>query len=291
MHAQWNPGQKVFALTKGFQPWNKDGTYAGYYAVKEEDLAAPPATMSFEEAGAMPLAALTAFQVKIPPPSTICCISFPLADLWSFSQHWCSAQSLEAAGVKEGQRVLIHAGAGGVGTFAIQLAKARGAHVITTAGPRNLDFVTKVGISVAHACLMQALQMSRCPGRTFCLACLVHPIGVAPACPVEERRYSHCAHSLAPVNVVARQGRKIKHVLQELGADEVIDYTAQRFEDVLKSNPVDAVIDPVGGELQERSQLGHVHPFPFHFWRGHLYSFPSLSMPASINHNLRVSLQ
>ena len=54
------------------------------------------------------------------------------------------AQALEAAGVKEGQRVLIHAGAGGVGTFAVQLAKARGGHVIATAGPRNLDFVTKV---------------------------------------------------------------------------------------------------------------------------------------------------
>jgi len=50
-------------------------------------------------------------------------------------------QSLEAAGVREGQRVLIHAGAGGVGSFAVQLAKARGAHVITTAGPRNVDFV------------------------------------------------------------------------------------------------------------------------------------------------------
>lgn len=47
----------------------------------------------------------------------------------------------------DGQRVLIHAGAGGVGTFAVQLAKARGAHVITTAGPRNLDFVKQVSLS------------------------------------------------------------------------------------------------------------------------------------------------
>ena len=50
-------------------------------------------------------------------------------------------QALETAGVHEGQRVLIHAGAGGVGSFGIQLAKARGAHIITTAGPRNVDFV------------------------------------------------------------------------------------------------------------------------------------------------------
>lgn len=53
-------------------------------------------------------------------------------------------QALESAGVKAGQRVLIHAGAGGVGTFAVQLAKARNAHVITTAGPRNAEFVIKV---------------------------------------------------------------------------------------------------------------------------------------------------
>ena len=49
----------------------------------------------------------------------------------------------------EGQRVLIHAGAGGVGTFAVQLAKARGAHVITTAGPRNIEFVQKVAPHIA----------------------------------------------------------------------------------------------------------------------------------------------
>jgi NADPH:quinone reductase-like Zn-dependent oxidoreductase len=64
MHVQWKPGQKVFALTKGFQPWHKDGTYAEYYAAKEDDLAIPPVTMSFEEAGATPLAALTAYQVR-----------------------------------------------------------------------------------------------------------------------------------------------------------------------------------------------------------------------------------
>ena len=43
--------------------------------------------------------------------------------------------------MKEGMRVLIHAGAGGVGSLAVQLAKARGAHVITTAGTRNIQFV------------------------------------------------------------------------------------------------------------------------------------------------------
>ena len=53
-------------------------------------------------------------------------------------------QAIEAAGVKAGMRVLIHAGAGGVGSLAVQMAKARGAYVITTAGTRNFEFVTKV---------------------------------------------------------------------------------------------------------------------------------------------------
>ncbi len=77
-------------------------------------------------------------------------------------------QSLEAAGVKQGQRVLIHAGAGGVGHFAVQLAKARGAHVITTAGPRNVDFVQQVGsqssmsIPTGHTiALFMAMQQSQ----------------------------------------------------------------------------------------------------------------------------------
>ena len=61
------------------------------------------------------------------------------------SEKLAGMQALESAGVKAGQRVLIHAGAGGVGTFAVQLAKARGAHVITTAGSRNTEFVTKAG--------------------------------------------------------------------------------------------------------------------------------------------------
>ncbi len=54
-------------------------------------------------------------------------------------------QALEAAALKPGQRVLIHAGAGGVGSVAVQLAKARGLHVATTCSTRNLAFVKQVG--------------------------------------------------------------------------------------------------------------------------------------------------
>lgn len=52
---------------------------------------------------------------------------------------------VEVANVQAGQRVLIHAGAGGVGTFAVQIARHLGAEVLATAGPRNIDYVTKLG--------------------------------------------------------------------------------------------------------------------------------------------------
>ena len=70
MDVQWKAGQRVFALTEGSMPWRKDGTYAGYYAAKEDHLATPAATMTFEEAGATPLAALTAYQVDHPNPAS-----------------------------------------------------------------------------------------------------------------------------------------------------------------------------------------------------------------------------
>ena len=54
--------------------------------------------------------------------------------------------------------MLIHAGAGGVGTFAVQLAKARGAHVITTVGPRNVDFVKQV-LSCAFALAVVSMSL------------------------------------------------------------------------------------------------------------------------------------
>lgn len=90
------------------------------------------------------------------------------------------------AGLERGQRVLIHGGAGGVGTYAVQLAHGKGAHVITTSSGANLDF------------------------------------------------------------------------LRSLGADETIDYTKARFEDVL----CDVVLDAVGGDMVERSWTIVAKVFP-----------------------------
>jgi NADPH:quinone reductase-like Zn-dependent oxidoreductase len=92
------------------------GTFAGRLAVHEDDLAAKPASLSMAETASVPLVALTAWQALV-----------------------------ELADVRAGQKVLIHAGSGGVGTYAIQLAKHLGATVATTAGTSNLDWVAELG--------------------------------------------------------------------------------------------------------------------------------------------------
>jgi 2-desacetyl-2-hydroxyethyl bacteriochlorophyllide A dehydrogenase len=92
------------------------GTYAEYLAVESNLLAKMPDEMSFEEAASIPLAGLTAWQ---------CLVDF--------------------GNIHEGSKVLIHAGAGGVGIFAIQIAKSFGAYVATTASENNIEFLTSLG--------------------------------------------------------------------------------------------------------------------------------------------------
>lgn len=143
---KWKAGDRVFSRPDT----TRFGSYAEYTAVDEHLLAKLPDSISYEEAAAVPLAGLTAWQVL-----------FTHGDL------------------KEGETVLIHAGAGGVGMYAIQLAKNAGAHVITTASEKN--------------------------------------------------------HEL----------------LYSLGADQVIDYKKENFEEILKD--IDLVFDTMGGEVAENS--------------------------------------
>ncbi|OMF42228.1 NADP-dependent oxidoreductase [Paenibacillus amylolyticus] len=143
---KWKVGDRVFSRPDT----TRFGSYAEYTAVDEHLLAKLPDSISYEEAAAVPLAGLTAWQVL-----------FTHGDL------------------KEGETVLIHAGAGGVGMYAIQLAKYAGAHVITTASEKN--------------------------------------------------------HEL----------------LYSLGADQVIDYKKENFEEILKD--IDLVFDTMGGEVAENS--------------------------------------
>jgi NADPH:quinone reductase-like Zn-dependent oxidoreductase len=139
------PGHAIYAML-GIDR----GGYSEYVIVKESEAAMMPARLDFIAAAAVPLAGLTAWQ--------------------GLFRH---------GHLQGGQRVLIHAGAGGVGHFAIQFAKAKGAHVVTTTSEHHIDFVRR------------------------------------------------------------------------LGADEVIDYKRQRFEEVV--HDVDMVFDLVGGDIQTRS--------------------------------------
>ncbi|SDY48269.1 NADP-dependent oxidoreductase [Herbiconiux ginsengi] len=139
-------GDEVFARAADF----RIGTFAELIAIAETDVALKPASSSMVEAASLPLVALTAWQALV-----------------------------ERADVGAGSRVLIHGGAGGFGSIAVQLAKHLGAHVATTASGSNVEW------------------------------------------------------------------------LRELGADDVIDYRSQRFDELLDG--YDVVIDGIGGENLERS--------------------------------------
>jgi len=110
--SDWKVGTAVYARPD----IGRDGAYAEYIAVRTSEIAAKPTSINWQEAAAVPLVALTAWQALY-----------------------------EGANIQAGERVLIHAGAGGVGTFAIQLAKLRGAHVITTTSTKNVELVKALG--------------------------------------------------------------------------------------------------------------------------------------------------
>ncbi|WP_010632518.1 NADP-dependent oxidoreductase [Sporolactobacillus vineae] len=108
-------GDEVFARPDIYKD-GKRGTYAEYVAAKEDKVALKPESLSFETAAAIPLAGLTAWQaVK------------------------------DRLHVKAGEKVLVQAGAGGVGLFAIQIAKYLGAYVATTASAENRDLLLRLG--------------------------------------------------------------------------------------------------------------------------------------------------
>lgn len=106
-------GDEVYSLPDP----TRDGAYADYIVVRESELALKPNSLHHIRAAAVPLAALTAWQ-----------------------------SLFDTAQLQPGQRVLIHAGSGGVGHFAVQLAKWRGAHVFATASTRNQDLLRKLGV-------------------------------------------------------------------------------------------------------------------------------------------------
>ncbi|PYQ85292.1 MAG: NADPH:quinone oxidoreductase [Acidobacteria bacterium] len=112
---RFKPGDEVYARPADGQI----GAFAEFSAIKEDDVAIKPKALTMEEAASIPLVGLTAWQALI-----------------------------ERANLKQGQKVLIHAGSGGVGTFAIQLAKHVGATVATTTSTANVDLVRSLGADI-----------------------------------------------------------------------------------------------------------------------------------------------
>jgi NADPH:quinone reductase-like Zn-dependent oxidoreductase len=106
---RFRPGDAVFG-------WSDTGSYAEYAAVPADHLAPKPARVGFEQAGAVPISGLAALQAV-----------------------------RDVGEVRPGQRVLVIGAAGGVGSFAVQLARASGAHVTGVAGTTQAELVRAIG--------------------------------------------------------------------------------------------------------------------------------------------------
>lgn len=112
---RFKPGDEVYARPDQ----DRIGAFAEFISIKEDSLAHKPKKLNMEEAASIPLVGLTAWQALV-----------------------------ERANLKKGQKVFIHAGSGGVGTFAIQLARHLGAQVATTTSTENVDWVKALGANV-----------------------------------------------------------------------------------------------------------------------------------------------
>ncbi|RWQ36847.1 MAG: NADP-dependent oxidoreductase [Mesorhizobium sp.] len=112
---QFRTGDEVYARPRD----GRIGAFAEYIAINDADVALKPKNLSMEEAASIPLVGLTAWQALV-----------------------------ERAKLKKGQKIFIQAGSGGVGTFAIQLAKHLGATVATTTSASNMDMVRNLGADV-----------------------------------------------------------------------------------------------------------------------------------------------
>ncbi len=110
---RFKKGDEVYSVPDA----SRNGAYAEYIVVRESELALKPKSLHHIRAAAVPLAALTAWQ-----------------------------SLFDTAQLQPGQRVLIHAGSGGVGHFAVQLAKWKGAYVFATASTKNQDLLRELGV-------------------------------------------------------------------------------------------------------------------------------------------------
>ncbi|HLL40295.1 MAG TPA: zinc-binding dehydrogenase, partial [Rubrobacteraceae bacterium] len=113
------PGDEVYYTPEVSGP-RSNGSYAEYHVARADIVAKKPASLSHEEAAAVPLAGGTAYEAIV-----------------------------RRLAVRVGETVLVHGGAGGVGSFAVQIAKASGVRVLASAGTQNQDTLKELGADVA----------------------------------------------------------------------------------------------------------------------------------------------
>src|SRR5262245_30174546 len=188
----WRPGDEVYGLI-GF---DRPGAAAEYVTALAADLAAKPSGVGHVEAAAVPLAALTAWQ--------------------ALHEH---------ARLQPGQHVLVHGGAGGVGTYAVQLAALHGARVTATASARDAEFVAGLGAD-------DVLDYTgRFGDHVHDADVVVDPVG---------------GETMARSWPVLRSGGTLVAIAEEPGPD-------QGGRDDVRS--VYFVVRPDGGQLRELAQL------------------------------------
>ena len=110
----FNLGDEVFSSV----PQQSRGTFAAYVAIDDDMICIKPANLDFAESASLAMVGLT------------------------------TIQAFEKANLKSGDKVLIHAGSGGIGSFAVQYAKSKGAYVYTTTSTGNVDWVKKIGADI-----------------------------------------------------------------------------------------------------------------------------------------------
>lgn len=142
----FKPGDEVYGFKHGKVGKTYRGTYAEYAVLPENTLARKPAQLSHEEAAAVPLAALTAWQALV-----------------------------GQGRIKPRSRVLIQASAGGVGVFAVQIARSFGAYVAATASSRNHDFLRRLGADEAIDYTRERVE-EKLSGYDVVLDCVGEPV-------------------------------------------------------------------------------------------------------------------
>jgi NADPH:quinone reductase-like Zn-dependent oxidoreductase len=222
-------GADVKAFRKGQEVYGiLSGGYAEYAVAAESDLQPKPRNLTFEQAASVPVGALTAWQMVI-----------------------------EDAKVQSGQQVLVHGAAGGVGLYAVQFARWKGAKVIGTASAGNLEFIRSLGVETA-------VDYNAAPFET-----VVHDVDVVVDTvggDIPDRSWQVLRPGGVFVTVAARLTSEAgqAHSVRAVNSGRAKPDRLSQISELLESRQVRPVVGPVfplaqARQAQELCQTGHGH--------------------------------